>query len=232
MRGAPFLKIALDTISKIEEIDLQVALALLEFVAQAQEHWPWATPELRNHPQFFTSLVSYVSKLKINSLPVVDQIFTTRIAADVADLCTVYLHSAKEMQDRTFFKSLIPLVSWYAKDAVEVPGYNASLHANLKKNFEMRYTGCKLIDFKRTSLEPRCLGQDYCYDIQLGQQLLSYDFAWVGTRNQGFAQEFERANLNLSLVEAQVVRHKLSRYGYKLTLSYSEPPSQLEVFRC
>ncbi|KAB8279483.1 nucleoporin subcomplex protein binding to Pom34-domain-containing protein [Aspergillus minisclerotigenes] len=204
MRGTPFLKIALDTLSNIDQVDLQVALALLEFVSHAQENWPWATSELRKHSLFFTSLVQYVSKLKIASLSVVDQIFTTRIAAVVADLCTVYLHSAKEMQDRSFYKTLIPLVSWYAKDAVEVSGYNASLHANLKKNFEMRYSGCKLADFKRTTLQPRILGRDYCYDIRLGEKLLSYDFAWAGTRNQGFDQEFERANLNLSLIEAKV----------------------------
>jgi nuclear pore complex protein Nup188 len=205
MRGTPFLKIALDTLSNIEQIDLQVALALLEFVSQAQENWPWATSELKKHPQFFSSIVNYVSKLKIASLPVVDQVFNTRIAAVVADLCTVYLHSAKEMQDRTFYKTLIPLVSWYAKDAVEVSGYNASLHLNLKKNFEMRYSGCELADFKRTSLQPRTLGRDYCYDTYLGEKLLSYDFAWAGSRNQGFDQEFERANLNLSLIEAKVV---------------------------
>ncbi|KAF7597600.1 hypothetical protein BBP40_000078 [Aspergillus hancockii] len=204
MRGTPFLKIALDTLTNIEQIDLQVALALLEFVSHAQENWPWATSELRKHSQFFSSIVSYVSKLKVASLPIVDQIFTTRIAAVVADLCTVYLHSAKEMQDRTFYKTLIPLVSWYAKDAVDVSGYNSSLHINLKKNFEMRYSGCKLADFKRTSLQPRTLGRDYCYDTYLGEKLLSYDFAWAGTRNQGFDQEFERANLNLSLVQAKV----------------------------
>ncbi|KAE8380531.1 nucleoporin subcomplex protein binding to Pom34-domain-containing protein [Aspergillus bertholletiae] len=204
MRGTPFLKIALDTLSNIDQVDLQVALALLEFVSHAQENWPWATSELRKHSLFFTSLVQYVSKLKIASLSAVDQIFTTRIAAVVADLCTVYLHSAKEMQDRSFYKTLIPLVSWYAKDAVEVSGYNASLHANLKKNFEMRYAGCKLVDFKRTTLQPRTLGPDYCYDIRLGEKLLSYDFAWAGTRNQGFDQEFRLANLNLSLIEAKV----------------------------
>ncbi|KAB8237423.1 nucleoporin [Aspergillus alliaceus] len=204
MKGTPFLKIALDTLTNIEQVDLQVALALLEFVSHAQECWPWATSELRKNSQFFSSLVNYVSKLKIPSLSVMDQIFTTRIAAVVADLCTVYLHSAKEMHDRTFYKTLIPLVSWYAKDAVEVSGYNASLHSNLKKNFEMRYSGCKLADFKRTSLQPRTLGPDYCYDLRLGEKLLSYDFAWAGSRNQGFNQEFERANLNLSLVEAKV----------------------------
>lgn len=205
MRGAGFLQIALDKLSNIEHMELQEALPMLEFVSHAQENWPWAAPELRKHPQFFNSIVNYVSKLKIAALPVMSQIFATRIAAVVADLCTVYLHSAKEMQDRTFVKTLIPLVSWYAKDAVEVPGYNASLHANLKKNFERRYTGCKLADFKRSPLEHRILGREYYYDVNLGEKLLSYDSAWAGKRNQGFADEFERANINLSLVEAQVV---------------------------
>lgn len=206
MRGAAFLQIALDRLSNIENAELQEALPMLEFVSYAQENWPWATSELRKHPQFFNSIVTYVSKLKITTLPVVDQIFATRLAAVTADLCTVYLHSAKEMQDRTFVKTLIPLVSWCAKDAVEIPGYNASLHANLKKNFEMRYTGCKLDDFKKSPLENRILGREYYYDINLGEKLLSYDFAWAGKRGQGFANEFERANVNLSLVEAQVVR--------------------------
>ena len=211
MRGAPFLQIALDRLSNIEQMDLQVASVLLEFVSHAQENWPWATPELRKHPHFFNSIVNYVSKLKISTLPVVSQIFATRVAAVVADLCAVYLHSAKEMRDRTFVKTLIPMVSWFAKDAVEVSGYNASLHANLKKNFEMRYSGCKLVDFKKSSLEVRNLGREYYYDTSLGEKLLSYDFAWAGTRNQGFAEEFERANMNLSLVEAQVVSYGIFR---------------------
>ncbi|PYH48413.1 nucleoporin [Aspergillus saccharolyticus JOP 1030-1] len=204
MRGAPFLQIALDTLAKIEQTDLQIALSLLEFVSHAQEHWPWATPELKKHPQFLTSIVNYVSKLKISSLAVTDQVFATRIAAVIADLCGVYLHAAKDMQDQGFYKTMIPMVSWFSKDAVDVSAYNASLHANLKKNFEMRYQGCKLADFKRSPLQSRSLGAGYYYDVELGQKLLSYDFAWTGTRNQGFAEEFQRANLNLSLVEAQV----------------------------
>ncbi|KAJ9217911.1 hypothetical protein DTO166G4_302 [Paecilomyces variotii] len=204
MRATPFFQIALDTLSKIEQVDPQIALSMLEFVSRSQEHWPWATPELKKHPNFFNGIIQYVAKLKLGSLPPHEQIFATRIAAVTADLCTVYLHSAKEARDMTFFKTLIPLITWFANNAVEVSGYNASLHANLRKNFEMKYAGCKLLDFKRTSLEPRLLGRDYYYDMNLGEKLLSYDFAWIGSRNQGFAEEFERANLNLSLVEAQV----------------------------
>ncbi|KAL4999117.1 nucleoporin subcomplex protein binding to Pom34-domain-containing protein [Aspergillus recurvatus] len=204
VKGTPFLRMALDKLSAIEQLSPQVALSLLDFVSNAQEHWPWATPELRKQANFFASLVNYVSKLNVSSLSSVDQIFATQIAAVVADICAVYLHSVKEAKDQNFYKTLFPLVSWYAKAAVDVSGYNGSLHANLKRNFESRYSGCKLDDFKRTSLLPRSLGREYYYDIQLGRKLLSYDFAWKGSKNQGFAEEFERANLNLSLVEAQV----------------------------
>ncbi|KAJ5578289.1 uncharacterized protein N7459_007253 [Penicillium hispanicum] len=204
MRSVPFLQMALDRLAHIDQEEPQVALTLLDFVSRAQENWPWATPQLKLHPNFFPSIVNHVSKLKIPALPVTDQIFATRVAAVVADICAVYLHAAKEANDWSFFKTLIPLVQWYAKDAVEVSAYNSSLHANLKKNFEMRYAGCKIIDFKRTPLENRTLGRDYFYDIRIGQKLLSYDFAWAGTRSQGFSEEFERANINLSLVEAQV----------------------------
>ncbi|KAL4806701.1 nucleoporin subcomplex protein binding to Pom34-domain-containing protein [Aspergillus unguis] len=204
VRGTAFLQMALDTLTNIDRIPPQTALSLLDFVSNAQEHWPWATPELRKHANFFPSLVNYVSKLNLSSLSNIDQIFATRVAAVVADICAVYLHSAKEARDQDFYKTLFPLVSWYAKDAVDVGGYNASLHANLKRNFESRYPGCKLDDFKRTPLRPRSLGPEYYYDIRLGKKLLSYDFAWAGSKNRGFAEEFERANLNLSLVEAQV----------------------------
>ena len=205
MRGTAFLQIALDRLANIEHVDLQEVVSMLEFVSCAQENWPWATPELKKHPQFFNNIVNYVSKLKISELSVVSQLFATRVAAVVADICAVYLHSAKEMQDRTFVKTLIPLVSWYSKDAVDVSSYNGSLHANLKTNFEMRYTGCKALDFKRSPLESHPLGRAYYYDIELAEKLLSYHFAWAGKRGQGFAEEFERANINLSLVEAQVV---------------------------
>lgn len=232
MRGTPFLKTALDTLSNIEQTDPAVSLALLEFVSLSQEHWPWATPQLGRHPNFFNAVIHYVAHLKIGGQSPTAQIYLTQIAAITADLCAVYLHSAKEARDQSFFKTLIPLVSWFAENGVDVSGYNASLHANLKKNFEMKYSGCKLQNFKRTALEKRPLGKDYYYDMYLAEKLLSFDFAWSGKKNQGFAEEFERANVNLSLVEAQVVRgeeYRLLRLQTNLKNVESIP--QLEVFR-
>ncbi|EED21536.1 nucleoporin (Nup184), putative [Talaromyces stipitatus ATCC 10500] len=204
MRNTPFLKTALDSLANIDLLDPMVSLSLLEFVSCSQEHWPWATPQLGNHSSFFSSIVNYVSHLKIESEPVMSQINMIQIAAITANLCAIYLHSAKQAQDRTFVTMLVPLVFWYAQNAVDVAGYNASLHANLKRNFEMKYAGCQLQQLKRTKLEIRPLGKSYYYDLYLADKLLSFDFSWKGKKDQGFASEFERANLNLSLVEAQV----------------------------
>ncbi|KAK2764326.1 hypothetical protein FQN54_009018 [Arachnomyces sp. PD_36] len=204
MRGKPFLESSLDLLSRIDKVKPRAAAAALDFVARAQENWPWATTELRKHPNFFPNIFSYVANLKLNDCNPLDQCYNTKIAALIADLCAVYLHSAKEARDWTLFKTLIPSISWYSKNAVQVSGYNGSLHINLHKNFEMKYPGLSLLNFKRTTLEPRQLGHGYFYDTTLGGKLLGYDFAWTGSRNQGFGEEFERANLNLSLVEAQV----------------------------
>ncbi|PGH11133.1 hypothetical protein AJ79_05080 [Helicocarpus griseus UAMH5409] len=203
MTGQPFLGISLDLLTKIDAIEPRVAISALDFVAKAQEHWLWATPQIKNHSQFFPKIVNFVSSLDMRKHSPLDQCLNTKIASLVADICAVYLHSAKESRDRSFFKTIIPLISWFADNAVKVDGYNASLHSNLRKNFEMKYSGCKAVSMKRTALTQPALGDNYFYDVDLGTELFGYDFAWKGTR-QGFVEEVKRANLNLSLVEAQM----------------------------
>ena len=83
--------------------------------------------------------------------------------------------------------------------------YNSSLHANFARNFAKRYPGCSIDDFKRTLLVPRDLGSQYYYALDVAEAMLSYDAGWAGSRHNGFRREMETANLNLSLVEAEVV---------------------------
>ncbi|KAK2871796.1 hypothetical protein FQN49_002820 [Arthroderma sp. PD_2] len=204
MKSKPFLEASLDLLSSISSISPQIAVAALHFIAKAQENWPWVTPELHKHPNFFAVVTKYVTELNINKLPPYKKCMNIRIAALVVDICTVYLHSAKEARDGSFFKTLIPLVSWLSENAVEVDGYNASLHVNLKRNFEMKYRESKISNIKRTALVQPEFGEEYYYDVPMGNKLFGYDFAWVGKRDQGFVEEVKRANLNLSLVEAQM----------------------------
>lgn len=53
------------------------------------------------------------------------------------------------------------------------------------------------------SLEQRPLGREYFYDIPIMNKTLRYDAAWK--RRGGFGTEVATANVNLSLVDAQIV---------------------------
>lgn len=205
MGNRPFLETSLDLVSKLGSVPLTIAVSALEFISKAQENWPWATPEIKKHQGFFPRILQYVANLNMRDYNALDRCLNTRIAALVADVCAIYLHTAKEARDWPFFRTLIPLVAWLSSNGVEVDGYNASLHANLRKNFEMKYPGCSLLDIKRTSVARPQLGDNYFYDTSLGTKLFGYDFSWTGSRNQGFIEEVKRANLNLSLIEAQTV---------------------------
>lgn len=206
MKRTPFLATSLNLLSSIDSIPLQVAASALNFVAKSQEHWPpWAKPVVRNHKDFFPKTVNYVSKLKMHQSPDTDLCYNTKIASLMAEICAISLHSAKEAWDMAFFRTIIPLVSWFSENAVQVEGYNASLHSILRRNFVEKYPGCKLSDIKKTSLERPELGGGYFYDVELGSKMFGYDFAWTSRGKGGYAEEVRRANLNLSLVEAQVV---------------------------
>jgi len=77
----------------------------------------------------------------------------------------------------------------------------------LKRNFEARYSGCSLQDFKHTRLDIREFGREYFYDVTFADKMLNSDQSWTGRKNDGLAEELAKANVNLSLVDAQVVRN-------------------------
>jgi nuclear pore complex protein Nup188 len=102
-------------------------------------------------------------------------------------------------------KNLVSDLDYYLRDGVEVGGYNKSLHNNFARNFSNKYSGCPVDYFKRTALEPRELGKSYYYDLQRADEMLRFDPGWKGRKDDGFKTEMERANTNLSLVDAQLV---------------------------
>ena len=53
------------------------------------------------------------------------------------------------------------------------------------------------------NLEQRPLGPEYFYDTPIMNKTLHYDAAW--RRRGGFGTEVATANVNLSLVDAQIV---------------------------
>jgi nuclear pore complex protein Nup188 len=207
MRGKPFLTTALNLLSQIENIAPLQAILLLEFVNRAQENWAWTTNHLHSHPEFFSAITNYVGNRMTAESGTLDQCYDNKIASLIADLATVYLHFAKATRDPSIIKKMIPMINWLSNNAIDISGYNSSLHGNLQKNFAARYP-CSLSNFKRTALAPAAYGDGYFYDVDLGTKLLVFDPSWTGrgrSQDQGFLAEFRRANLNMSLVDSQLV---------------------------
>jgi nuclear pore complex protein Nup188 len=207
IRGKPFLTTALDLLVNIENMAPPQAIMLLEFITRAQENWAWTTNHLHSHPEFFSAITNYIGNRKTAESESLTQCYDNKIASLIADLATVYLHYAKAVRDASVIKKMIPMIDWLSNNAIDVSGYNSSLHGNLQKNFAARYL-CSVSNFKRTTLIPPTYGDGYFYDLDISTELLGSDPSWVGrggSQDHGFLAEFRRANLNMSLVDSQLV---------------------------
>lgn len=207
LENAP-LNTVLEAFANIEDMSKTQVLERFEFIALAHNFWPWATYDSPKHPGFIKSITEFIGKFKPPQLPhtsiedSMDSTYQTRVAAYIAEILAMNLFHSRQMGVSAISKELIDNLSYFIRFAVAVPSYNSSLHANLKRNFELQYSGCKLRDFQSSGLKPRQLGQDYFYDLTLADKMLSYDQAWK--RSDGLASEVATANVNLSLVDAQV----------------------------
>ena len=207
-RSRPILAIALDNLSSIEKLEPQKAIAMLEFVSLAADFWPWALVTIEKHPHFLTAVMDYMGELEPSPGSAKERVMDynrTQTNSLILDIFAMYVHHTRETGDLSFVRKLLPKISYFVRNAVSTPSYNASLHSNLRQNFELKFPTCSLINFKRTSLERPTLGSSFYYDLDIANKMLSFDPAWSGRRNQGFSEEVFRANINMSLVESQVV---------------------------
>lgn len=216
----PLLSVAFKTLEKIEDISPVLAIAMLEFVSRSQNFWPWAMNELFSNGNEASPFIVAISKHVSGFNPVTANMkleeclrgaHQARIAALVAEVLAMYLFHMRQLgQSDKSVAFVLEHIGYYQRCGVAVPSYNNSLNGNLTKNFETAFPGCTLQNFKRTDLEVRERGRNYYYDLELASTMLSANQAWSGRKNDGLAEEFACANVNLTLVEAQVVS------GFKL----------------
>lgn len=196
---------ALEQLADIRNLKPARGIAMLQFVAKAQQVWIWATNEVRTKSDFLKNAMAWLNELKPlsrsgnvtearNSIPEI------QMAALVCDILAVNLHASLEIGDRSQLKPITASLKFLREQAVKIDGYNSSLHANFAKNMP-RNLPCVPADFRRTQANPAPLGDKYFYDVELASDMLGFDAHWPG--KQGFKEEFDRANINLSLVEAQ-----------------------------
>ncbi|KAI1653242.1 nucleoporin subcomplex protein binding to Pom34-domain-containing protein [Daldinia decipiens] len=200
---------ALDRLSSISEIEESEVLSILDFITSAQNFWPWTIFTLQKNTNFLTELRRFVRGLKPSSLTSKSNVLRAcneaRIAAYVAEIFAMQLFHLRQIgQADVFASELTRDLDYYLRDGVAVSGYNRGLQVNFARNFSNQYPGCSLDNFKRTLLEPRPLGVGFYYALSFADKLLAFDSGWVGPRNNGFRSEMEKANANLSLVDAQI----------------------------
>ncbi|CAK7273614.1 hypothetical protein SEPCBS119000_005751 [Sporothrix epigloea] len=202
---------AKEALRSIETLPHVESMAILDFFAAAQNYWPWTIFAIRDGNEYLEGMREYVRTLAPAATTVKSDAQAAcseaRIAAYIAESFAMQLYHMRQMGTETVLaQDLMQDIDYYIREGVTVAGYNASLHANFQRNFGSRYTGCALDLFKRSMLQRGELGSGFYYALDLADQMLSYDKAWSGIRdnNKGFKKEMEMANLNLSLVNAQI----------------------------
>ena len=219
----PIFTSALECLCDIEHLPPRETLALLKFVALSQNFWPWAMSSLQKHTKFIKSISEYLANTKgtMTSTSVVfSSILSSRIrsAAYISEIMAMYIFHYRQIGDSSPAKALLPHIGYLTRDAVSVPTYNSSLQGNLKRNFEAKFSGCSLQNFKRTGLVRREYGFEYFYDTALADKMLHNDQAWTGLKNDGLAAELSKANINLSLVDSQIVSLQPQFSVWQLTI--------------
>ena len=211
-KSKSLLVYALDQLSDVVHMPPERAIVILKFVASAQSAWVWATNAVRSHTDFLEHSLRWLYTIQPPSRApnVAEEILAAnehQMAAYLCDILAVNLHASREIGDKGVLKMVIRRLAFLRQHAGSVDAYNRSLHMNLAENFARKFSGCQVSDFARTEASPAPFGRDYFYDKDLADRVLGHEMAWEGTsihgRQRGFADEFARANVNLSLVNAQ-----------------------------
>lgn len=210
----PLLAVALDGLSSLKNLPPSITIAMLEFIALAADYWPWVLNTVEEHPEFLSAigefLVAEEKRLKDPAQEASMDYMRLRISSLAVNIIAMLISHTQKLGNSVNAKKYIPDLPSLSEVALSVPSYNASLHGYLRRNFELKFPGLKISQFRRSSLKRPMLGPSFYYDIQLATKVLSFDSFWTGRRrNRGFAEELLRANVNLSLVESQVVREVL-----------------------
>ncbi|CAK4032457.1 nucleoporin NUP188-like [Lecanosticta acicola] len=210
-KGKTILSYVLEQLSSISLLPPERAIGMLKFVAAAQQTWVWASSDIRSHSGFIKNALNWVDTLpksaenptKGSSIVRAKELEMASCLCEILALC---LQASLEIGDKTLLKSITQRLDFLTTCGVQVNAYNRSLHRSLAANLKKRFPESELSDFQRTAVNPAPLGTDFFYDIDLASSVLGHDPAWFGadpSRDQGFFEEFTRANANLSLVQAQ-----------------------------
>ncbi|EME87672.1 uncharacterized protein MYCFIDRAFT_28574 [Pseudocercospora fijiensis CIRAD86] len=211
IKGKPILRYVLDQVASISTLSPERAVGMLQFLAVAQRMWVWATNELRSHPDFLKNTLAWLENLqeppkKPSAAIMVISARECEMASYLCEILAINLHTSLEIGDKTVLKALVPKLGYLRKHGAGVTAFNIDLHHGLASSLNKVFREAELEDFKRTSVNPAPLGEDYFYDKDIAASVFQHYKSWHGIggkTDQGYASEFSRANANISFLHAQ-----------------------------
>jgi nuclear pore complex protein Nup188 len=208
-RNKALLSRALDTLAKLDlensANDWALYSAMLEFITSAQNNWSWAMGDLKQHKDFTKKLLAFLQWMPTQARAGdTTRSYLNRFTALTCEVLAMHLHHSRQIGDVTPLREIVLNLTYLKENALRLPSYNASLHSNLRRNFEKQYRGISLDKLKRTTLQPVTFGRTFFYDIDLANKVLQYSDNWFGPDGKGFSADVVRANLNLGLVESEI----------------------------
>ncbi|KAL9608280.1 MAG: hypothetical protein Q9167_006875 [Letrouitia subvulpina] len=229
--------IALDDLSNLGKVPPAVASAMLRFIALAANSWPWVFAIIEEHSQFLPAILEHLAQLETASNTNQNrsnqrgtEYHQIQIASYIVDILAMYGHFIRQIGNLSFFERILPSIPYIASTAISPTTYNHSLHSNLRRNFEDKFPGCRLEEFKYTLFRPPQLGISFYYNLDMANEMLEFEPAWKGKGDEGFAGELIRANVNLSVVEAQInLLHSWKALAIELGISLGTNPSFQQI---
>ncbi|KAL9093379.1 MAG: hypothetical protein Q9159_000233 [Coniocarpon cinnabarinum] len=201
------LTIALDTVSSVSSLSSPAAVASIQFVADALNYWPWSFERIRTHPRFLSRMTEHLDQLDWQ--PRSRQAYETRKlichafgASLICEIFAMCFHSTRLTGNTGFMKEWSPQIPLLDQPGFKDPYYQKALHRRFQHNFEGKFPGLLVEDFKKGAAVQA--PEDSYYDLECVQDVLrepkSHDHAQASL---GFWHEFEYASNNLCLVAAQ-----------------------------
>ena len=219
-RSRPLFQLALERFTRIQSVAREEALGILQFITAAIDYSPGAMEDFKEGTKG-DALVSTLQVVADLKYPISTDIADStdipesyQLAALIVKILAMLEHYYNERYSGqegrpTLFQNIgnrqvQRFVKFLLDHGVQAPFYSSTLHSRLEKNLQDQIPNCKLSRFKRTTLNPSRLGPEYYFDIDALKMILKKDPKWSLTFSRAMTEELTRANLNLSVVEAQV----------------------------
>ncbi|GAO47415.1 hypothetical protein SAICODRAFT_71567 [Saitoella complicata NRRL Y-17804] len=189
--------------------DTEVTLAIVKFIASAQNYWASATADLSKDAEFWKKITSLMDTSAIdvynNARPVDIEAISFRFscAAYATQISASQLFSGNGEPDelqKAIIDRLRKSSDTLSDVALRIRGYRPSLHGNLQRNFQKKWPVAPVLAFRHTGVIDTRYGTQYFYDADVATTLVCRDNAW-----QSYIQEVKAANSNLSLLDSQVM---------------------------